>query len=131
MTAAPAGREMEGTMDEGAWVRELGAAVTVCDQDGVIVEMNDRSAATFAREGGRALIGRSLLDCHPEPSRTKLLELLATRGTNAYTIEKDGVKKLIYQTPWYRDGEYQGLVELSLPIPFEMPHFVREPAPPA
>lgn len=118
-------------MDEGAWVRELGAAVTVCDQDGVIVEMNDRSAKTFEREGGRALLGRSLLDCHTEPSRTKLLELLATRGTNAYTIEKDGVKKLIYQTPWYRDGEYQGLVELSLPIPFEMPHFVREPTPPA
>ena len=48
-----------------------------------------------------------------------------TGGTNVYTIEKGGVKKLIYQAPWYQDGEYRGIVELSLPIPFVMPHFVR------
>ena len=118
-------------MDEGAWVRELGVAVTVCDRDGVIVEMNDRSAATFEKDGGRDLVGRSLLECHPEPSRTKLVELLKTRRTNAYTIEKDGVKKLIYQTPWFQDGEVRGLVELSLVVPFELPHFVRDGTPPA
>jgi len=117
-------------MGEGAWVRELNAAVTVCDRDGIVVEMNDRAAVTHAKDGGRALIGRSLLDCHPEPSRSLLVELLGTGRTNAYTIEKDGVKKLIYQAPWFRDGEYQGLVELSLPVPFDMPHFVRTPAPP-
>jgi hypothetical protein len=44
---------------------------------------------------------------------------------NVYTIEKDGVKRLIYQAPRYEGGEYQGIVELSLPIPFELPHFVR------
>ena len=66
------------------------------------------------------------MDCHPEPARHKLLHLLETQGTNAYTIEKNGVKKLIYQSPWYKDnGEFGGLVELSLEIPMEMPHFVR------
>lgn len=114
-------------MDPGAWMREFGAAITVCDPRGVIVEMNDKAAATFAKDGGRALIGRSLLDCHPEPARSKLLRLLETRGSNAYTIEKAGVKKLIYQAPWYEGGEYRGLVELSLVIPLEMPHFVRGP----
>ena len=40
-------------------------------------------------------------------------------------IEKNGVKKIIYQSPWYKEGEYAGFVELSLEIPLEMPHFIR------
>ena len=55
------------------------------------------------------------------------MALLASQQPNAYTIEKSGVKKLIYQAPWFKGGEFQGLVELSLPIPFDMPHFVRTP----
>ena len=44
---------------------------------------------------------------------------------NAYTIEKGPLRKLIYQTPWYEKGEIAGLVEFSLEIPAEMPHYVR------
>ena len=44
---------------------------------------------------------------------------------NAYTIEKNGIKKLIYQTPWFMDGKFSGLVEISLPLPEELPHFIR------
>jgi DUF438 domain-containing protein len=87
--------------------------------------MNDRAAETFAADGGRDLVGKSILDCHPPRARTLFEELLRTGGTNAYTIEKNGVKKLIYQAPWYEDGVYRGIVELSLPIPFDLPHFVR------
>ena len=36
------------------------------------------------------------------------------------------VRKLIYQAPWYRDGVHAGLVELSLELPADMPHFVRD-----
>jgi hypothetical protein len=43
-----------------------------------------------------------------------------------YTIEKNGVRKLIFQAPWFQDGKYAGLVELALEIPAEMPHFVRD-----
>ena len=112
-------------MGEGAWVKELKAAITVCDREGVALEMNDRAAETFASDGGRALVGKSILDCHPERARALFEELHRTGGTNVYTIEKNGVKKLIYQAPWFVDGEYRGIVELSLPIPFEVPHFVR------
>ena len=112
-------------MSEQAWVRGFPGAVTVCDAAGVILEMNDRAAEAFAVDGGRELIGRNALDCHPEPSRGKLAALLETRRTNVYTIEKAGVKKLIFQAPWYREGAYAGIVELSLEIPFEVPHFVR------
>ena len=112
-------------MNEGAWVKEMKFAVTVCDREGVALEMNDLAAATFAKDGGRGLIGKSLLDCHPERARRIFEEQLKAGSTNVYSIEKDGVRKLIYQAPWYRDGEYRGIVELSLPIPPEIPHFVR------
>ncbi len=111
--------------EEHPWIREFGGAITVCDQKGIILAMNDQSARMFAKDGGRDLIGKSLLDCHPEPSRSKLEELMQARQTNVYTIEKNGVKRLIYQAPWHVNGEYAGFLELSLEISFEMPHFVR------
>ena len=114
-------------MCESNWVAEFPGAVTICDRAGIILEMNDRSAAVFASDGGRSLIGSNLLDCHPEPARSRVAAMLQTRQRNVYTIEKAGVKKLIFQSPWTRRGEYAGFVELSIEIPFEMPHFVREP----
>ncbi len=108
------------------WAKEFPGGITVCDAAGIILEMNHRAAAAFAKEGGRELIGGNLLDCHPEPSRSKLRELLAAKKVNAYTIEKGGVKKLIYQAPWFEDGEYRGLVEVTLVLPDVLPHFVRD-----
>ena len=112
-------------MPDHAWVTAFPGAVTVCDRDGTILEMNDRSVQAFAQDGGAALIGTNVLNCHPEPARTQLAAMLESGRTNVYTIEKRGVKKLIYQAPWHRDGAYAGFVELSLEIPLELPHFVR------
>lgn len=112
-------------MTDYAWVKEFPNAITVCDLAGIILEMNDKAAQGFADQGGRALIGTNMLDCHPEPARTKTKQLLESRQKNVYTIEKNGVKKLICQSPWYRDGKCSGFVELALEIPFELPHFVR------
>lgn len=108
------------------YFKELNVAVTVCDKDGKIIDMNDKSRNTFLKPGREELIGKNVLDCHPEPARTMLDEMLRNPQTNAYTIEKNGVKKLIYQTPWYENGEYMGFMELSLEIPFEMKHMIRK-----
>jgi transcriptional regulator with PAS, ATPase and Fis domain len=116
---------MRHPIDRHAWIEDFPGAMIVCDEKGTVIEMNESSARSFAEEGGRALIGKNVLDCHPEPARTKLAKLMAERRTNVYTIEKNGAKKLIYQAPWFRNGEYRGFIELSLEIPFEMPHFVR------
>jgi transcriptional regulator with PAS, ATPase and Fis domain len=113
-------------MHNNNWIKEFPGAVTVCDSQGIIIEMNDKAAKSFQEDGGYELIGKNLLECHPEPSRTKLKELLETQTKNVYTIEKNGVKKIIYQVPWFTDGKYSGFVELSLEVPFEMPHFVRD-----
>jgi transcriptional regulator with PAS, ATPase and Fis domain len=113
------------TLSEHAWVKEFPAAVTVCDEEGILLEMNDKAAKGYEKDGGRKLIGSNMLDCHPDPARQKTERLLAAKEKNVYTIEKNGIKKLIYQSPWYRDGQYAGFVELALEIPFEMPHFIR------
>lgn len=109
-----------------SWVKEFPAAITVCDPDGIILEMNDKAAKTFEIDGGYALIGRNVLDCHPDPARGKLERLMDKKISNVYTIEKNGIKKLIYQTPWYENGQYAGFTELSFEIPFDMPHFIRD-----
>jgi len=108
------------------WADEFPGAVTVCDREGIILYMNSKASQTFSKWGGADLVGKSLYDCHPEPARAKLRNLMEKEATNAYTIEKNRVRKLIYQAPWYRDGVCQGLAELSLEIPPDMPHFVRE-----
>ncbi len=113
-------------MGKHAWIKEFPAAVTVCDEAGRIIEMNDRSIEGFAKDGGEKLIGTNALDCHPEPSRTKLKGMLESGRTNVYTIQKQGKKKLIYQSPWYEDGRYAGFVEVSFEIPWDLPHFNRD-----
>ncbi len=113
-------------MNVDDWIQEFPAAITVCDPTGTILTMNGKSCATFEKDGGAKLIGTNVLACHPEPARAKLSALLGSGLPNIYTIEKAGIKKLIYQSPWFKDGKYAGFVELSLPIPDQMPHFVRE-----
>lgn len=107
--------------------KEMDVAVTVCAADGEILDMNDKSRKTFLKPGREELIGQNVLDCHPEPARSKLADMLASPRNNAYTIEKNGVRKLIFQTPWYEDGRFGGFIELSMEIPAEMPHYVRKP----
>jgi transcriptional regulator with PAS, ATPase and Fis domain len=104
------------------WTTEFSGAITVCDREGIIVAMNDKARSTFSGD----LVGKNVLDCHPEPARTTLKRLLETGGSNIYTVEKQGKTKLIHQSPWYRDGQPAGLVELALELPSPMPHRKRD-----
>ena len=116
----------EETMRElGRWAEELPAAITVTDAKGTILAMNARSRETFTREGGGALIGSSVFDCHPEKSRGKLRGLFETKKPNHYTIRKKGQRKIIHQLPWFENGAFAGFVEISIPVPDELPHFER------
>lgn len=101
-------------------------AITVCDGNGKIVFMNNKAGKVFEKHGGTKLIGSSLLDCHPEPAKSKLVEMLKAPKSNAYTIEKNGVKKLIYQAPINCELPEAGLIEISMELPPEIPHFIRK-----
>ena len=107
-------------------MKEVPMEIAICDKDGVILYMNDVALEIFAPDGGKALIGTNLLDCHPEPSRSKLVDMLKEEKVNTYTTERQGKKKIIHQTPWYENGEYKGLVEISFSLPANMAHFKRD-----
>ena len=107
------------------WFEELPSSVTVCDNDYTILYMNERSAEVNAKDGGKALIGKNLMDCHPPEAQEKLKRVMASGRPNLYTIEKNGVKKMIFQCPWRKAGRVGGLVEITFELPKEIPHFVR------
>ena len=107
------------------WTDEFSGAITVCDRSGIVVYMNELSKKIFAKDGDSDLIGKSLIDCHPEPARTLLKKMLNEPFSNSYTIEKKGIRKMIHQTPWMENGEFKGVVELSFEIPMEMAHHKR------
>ena len=107
------------------WTAEISMAITVTDEKGIIVAMNDRAGEVFADDGGKALVGRDVMACHSEKSRKILEGILSTGTPHIYTIEKKGKRKMIVQMPWRKDGAPAGLVELSFEIPAEVPHFIR------
>jgi transcriptional regulator with PAS, ATPase and Fis domain len=114
-------------MDEKhAWIHAFPAAITVCDPEGIILEMNEEAAKSYEKWGGMDLIGKNMFFCHSSASQEKLRVMLDNQQPNVYTIEKKGKKMLIYQQPWYKDGVYGGFVELDLPLPADMPHFKRD-----
>ena len=107
------------------WIEKLDGNVIVSDAQGRIIYMNEKALAHYKKDGGSSLIGKDLLECHAEASRKKIMEIMTSGQKNVYTIEKRGKKKIIYQSPWFRDGEFRGIIELSLEIPFDMPHYIR------
>ncbi len=113
-------------MDYHAWIMDFPGSITVSDADGIIVDMNKDAAESFSKDGGFSLIGKDLFECHPETARSKLKDMFKNQELNVYTIEKKGIKKIIYQTPWYKEGKFAGFIELSLEIPWDLPHFIRD-----
>lgn len=101
------------------WAKELNCAITVCDKEGIALYQNDKSIKTNGN-----VIGSNIIGCH-SPRSVEIIKRLLTGESNSYTISKKGEKKLIYQTPWYDEGEIAGLVEFSIVIPEEMPHYNR------
>lgn len=99
----------------------INVSITISDTEGNILYMNDKSTSVFGD-----MVGQNMIGCHNPHSQEIIHKLIAEAGTNAYTIDKRGVKKLIYQTPWYNETrEVGGLVEFSIIIPDDMPHYVR------
>jgi hypothetical protein len=109
-----------------SWIQDLPGTIMVSDDQGIILFMNEKAIEAHLDDGGKDLLGKNMLDCHPQPARDKLEKLMETQSTNIYTIEKMGIKKLVYQCPWYEAGQYRGFIEQVIEIPFEMPHFIRD-----
>ena len=113
-------------MLDKAWVEKFNGGVTISDCKGEILYLNEKACQIWDKDGGSELVGRNLLDCHPESAKIILANMLKKQISNCYTVEKNGIKKLIYQTPLYdEDGKYTAFAELSLELPANMKNFER------
>jgi len=111
-------------MDQLDYFKGLNLAITISAKDGEVLYQNDSSI-----EVNGDVRGNNMMGCHNERSRQIIKHLLDDAATNVYTISKKGKKKLIYQTPWYEDDAKQvvgGLIEFSIILPDEMPHYDRD-----
>jgi hypothetical protein len=116
---------MEDKMGSTDWLDQIEVIISSCDENGITTYMNRKGDKVFAGSGGYQLIGKTMVDCHPEGVvREKFLRLLRSQKFNCYTIEIKGKKKLVYQTPLFKDGVFVGYNEMILSIPDTMPHFV-------
>lgn len=103
------------------WSDEFKGEITICDRNGIIVYMNQYAIRQFEKYGGAKLMGTNLIDCHPEPSKSKLIEMLQNPIENSYINEKNGQQKIVLQTPWMQEGEFCGVIEISFELPDSMP----------
>ncbi|MBU2610668.1 MAG: diguanylate cyclase [Chloroflexi bacterium] len=111
---------------EPPWFKEFPGAITICDTEGVIIDMNDTAAEVFKDDDGLGLLGTNVLACHPEPALGKLEGMLDKQTTNAYFNTKKSEKRFFFQSPWYKEDRYAGFVEISFEVPENIPHFIRE-----
>lgn len=63
------------------------AAVVLCDLNHTIIYMNPAAGERYARYGGMALVGKSLLDCH-SPKSNEMIERVTAwfAGSPAHSL---------------------------------------------
>ena len=110
-------------MEAKEFLDTVKVSVTVSDREGNVLYMNDMSRSVFGDK-----VGENMMPCHQARSQEIIRRLVENGESHAYTIQKGELRKMIYQAPWYKEGDVAGLVEFSMVIPAEMPHYVRETA---
>ncbi len=110
------------------WVKDFPAEVSVMAKDGTIVGLNDEAIKAFEYAGGEEVIGKNGIQCHQASTQEIIRKLLSEQKTHSYLRYKpkshpdSGI--FCYQSPWYENGEFMGLVEFVLPIePEEIERF--------
>lgn len=96
----------------------LQACVTVADENGRIIYLNDLAAEHYGDRGGRGLLGTHLDDCHNAQSQTKIRDMYARfHGGDLTPIRyhergQHGTARSIVLIPLFADEAFGGLVEL-------------------
>lgn len=85
------------------------APIVICGLDHTIVYMNPEAVRRYAKRGGSALIGKSLLDCHNVDSCGKIEKVLEWFGSSennnkVFTFHNEKENKDVYMVA-LRDPE--------------------------
>ena len=103
------------------WADDTNCAVTVCDTEGVVIYQNKQSISVNG-----SIAAKACSPCHNERSKGIIARILEKGDTNALHHREKRDPQNDLQTAWRReDGTVGGIIELSMPIPAEMPHYVR------
>ena len=93
------------------------AAVVICDLEHTIIYMNPVAVARYEKWGGKALLGKSLLDCHNEKSREMINKVLdwfkkSTDNNLVYTFYNQKENTDVYMVALRNDsGDLIGYYE--------------------
>lgn len=93
------------------------AAVVLCDLQHEIIYMNPAAINRYAKRGGAALVGCSLLDCHNPASREAIKRVVAWFAASkehniVYTFHNSSENKDVYMVALRgEDGELIGYYE--------------------
>jgi len=105
----------------------LRAVVTIADETGHIVYLNDLAQEHYGDRGGGDLVGTHLNDCHNPTSQAEIEAMYARYRAGDYTPtryyqeKEDGVGETIVLIPLAVDGRLRGVAELMW---YERPELV-------
>ena len=91
--------------------------ILVADTGHIVRTMNKAAIAFY--DGGTALLGSSLLDCHNQESQRMILEILAAMedGEDERTFSDDGEQRIAMRAVRGPDGRLLGYFERYDPPP--------------
>jgi len=96
----------------------LRAVVTIADETGQIIYLNDLALQHYGDRGGEQLVGTHLNDCHNPTSQAEIEAMYARYRTGDFTptryhhVKEDGLDETIVLIPLVTDGRLRGVAEL-------------------
>lgn len=124
---------MENTMNLSPYFKSIvdqdRCAVVICNLEHEIIYMNPAAVERYAKRGGAALVGQSLLDCHNAQSNEMIKKVVAWFGESTdhniiYTYRNEKENKDVYMVAlrdetetligYYEKHEYRDLEKSGL-----------------
>jgi DUF438 domain-containing protein len=96
----------------------LRAVITVADENGRIIYLNDLAIEHYSDRGGDRLLGTNLRDCHSPDSQKKIKDIYARHRagdlvpTRYYKAKDDGHAESIVLIPLVIEGAFRGVAEV-------------------
>jgi transcriptional regulator with PAS, ATPase and Fis domain len=109
-------------MEQDLWFKDFPGSITITDAKGIILEMNEKAAASYRDSGGYELIGKSAITCHEGPVRQTVQKMYDEPAMRIYTTRENGQKVLVTHAPVFSDEGFMGIVEMVIDIPESIPH---------
>lgn len=104
-------------------------AVVICNLEHEIIYMNPAAVERYAKRSGMDLVGQSLLNCHNEQSRERIVQVVSWFGTSkdnniVYTFRNEKENKDVYMVAlrdsdgtligYYEKHEYRKAEQMKL-----------------